>query len=117
MRNKQFNIQLLPQKEKLEFLNDISQDVILKTISHLPCDNRLVLELHFNQNLSRKQIAERLNWSLSKVHNKITRGITLLKRELHPEYFAEMNTLWKKYITESFSNNQAPLCSNCGKPL
>ena len=67
---------------------DISN--ISEAITKLPSENRKALELHFIEKKSRKQIASHLNWSLSKVNQKITRGITLLKYQLHPDYFEEM---------------------------
>lgn len=60
-------------------------------IETLPRDHCIALRLHYGEQLSRKEIAAQLGWSLSKVNQKITRGITLLKFQLDPEYFEEMN--------------------------
>lgn len=62
---------------------------LAETIKKLPYANKIAIELHFKNNLSRNQIATQLNWSVSKVNQKITRGITLLKMELNREYFRE----------------------------
>ena len=71
---------------------DALSDAILK----LPEENRLAITLYFENNLNRKQIAEELCWSLSKVNQKITRGITLLKLQLNPEYFRQADTIMQK---------------------
>jgi len=62
-------------------------------IKNLPLDNCFAIQLHFIDDKSRKQIAGELNWSLGKVNQKITRGITLLKKELNPAHFEAMNKL------------------------
>jgi len=86
---------------------DVEMDitVIEKAIFELPTEHRQAIELHFLQELSRKQIAIQLGWSYSKVHNRITRGITLLKWKLNPSYFDEMNRI-SKNILISFSNGK-----------
>ena len=71
----------------------VSDDQIVTAINNLPSENRQVITLHFRRNTSRKEIANQLNWSASKVHNRITRGITLLKAELNPGYFDQMRQL------------------------
>lgn len=63
---------------------------LLAAIAKLPEENQKVIRLHFLDKIPRKEIARQLNWSDTKVHNKITRGITLLKQELNPAYFEEM---------------------------
>src|SRR5687767_802813 len=64
-----------------------------ESIKKLPEDNRNAIELHFLENIPRKEVARRLNWSLTKVNNKIARGITLLKAELNPEHFSMMEKI------------------------
>lgn len=78
-----------------------SEEIISSSLQNLPTDNRIVITLHFQDSLSKQQIATHLNWSLSKVNAKLTRGITLLKQELNPAYFNQMNQLLK----ESFSTS------------
>lgn len=76
--------------------SDLSEQLLeeLRTaINNLPVENRQAITLHFLQNISRKEIANQLDWSASKVHNRITRGITLLKAELNPGYFDQMRQL------------------------
>jgi predicted DNA-binding protein YlxM (UPF0122 family) len=72
---------------------DVSDDQIVTAINNLPVENQRVITLHFLENITRKEIANQLNWSASKVHNRITRGITLLKAELNPGYFDQMRQL------------------------
>ena len=67
-----------------------SEIAIRNAINTLPQENKEVLNLHYVHNIPRNEIALRLAWSLSKVNQKITRGITLLKYELDPGYFEEM---------------------------
>lgn len=85
-----------PTLEAKIFSEDFSEnerEKIKQQIVNLPMEHRQAIELHFFQQLSRKQIAAQLNWSYSKVHNRITRGITLLKAELNPAYFDQMRKL------------------------
>ncbi len=71
------------------------QDCIDHAINNLPADNAKVVRLHFIDRIPRKEIASRLNWSLGKVNNKITRGITLLKHQLNPQYYSEIDKTLK----------------------
>lgn len=70
-----------------------TQEQIKKAISQLPEDNRKAIELYYINNLSKKEIAVQLNWSASKVDNKITRGITLLRSHLIPGFFAKADEI------------------------
>ena len=56
-------------------------------IAGLPAEYGLVLDLHYGWELSRREIAALLGWSQSKVNQRITRGVSLLKYKLHPEAF------------------------------
>ena len=69
---------------------------IFQAIQKLPIDNKMAIEMHFLNGVSRQQIATELNWSISKVNQKITRGITLLKQQLNPEYFREADQIMKQ---------------------
>jgi DNA-directed RNA polymerase specialized sigma24 family protein len=79
---------------------------LLHSINELPPQHRQAIELHFLQELSRKQIAIQLGWSYSKVHNRITRGITLLKWKLNPAYFDEMNRISKNVLISSSNGKE-----------
>lgn len=67
-----------------------------KAILTLPKQNREALYMHYWEKLPRRIIAVKLGWSLSKVSQKITRGITLLKLELNPNYFKSVDELIKQ---------------------
>jgi RNA polymerase sigma factor (sigma-70 family) len=76
---------IFPDNDKIfsgEFLRELNS-----AIKNLPEENRKVINLHFEQKLSRKEIALQLGWSLSKVNTKITRGISLLKWKLNSTAF------------------------------
>jgi DNA-directed RNA polymerase specialized sigma24 family protein len=55
---------------------------ITTAINELPPDNQRPLRMQYLEGMTRKQIAESLGWTLSKVHRKITRGSSLIKRRL-----------------------------------
>lgn len=85
-----------PTLEAIIFQGNYSDNEIERikqSILSLPLEYHQPIQLHYFNNLSRKQIAEELNWSYSKVHNRITRGVTLLKAELNPGYFNQMREL------------------------
>lgn len=90
--------------------NDVELDIstLEKAIRSLPPENRQAIELHFIQKLTRKEIATRLGWSYSKVHNRITRGVTLLKWQLNPAYFDEMKRISNTALT-SCANGKEPI--------
>jgi len=62
-------------------------------IARLPAEYGLVLDLHYGWGLSRREIAVFLRWSPGKVNQRLTRAITLLKYELHPEAFRKAQAL------------------------
>jgi DNA-directed RNA polymerase specialized sigma24 family protein len=80
----------------------LSIEDIRSAMQKLPPDHCKAIELHFLQQLSRKQIANQLHWSLSKVNAKITRGITLLKYELNPSHFQKMDEVLAMPVIVSF---------------
>lgn len=85
----------LLQKMSLGALPDVKVS-LMGAIQDLPHDFKIVIDLYFLKGNSRKQIAVTLGWSLSKVNQKITRGITLLKQELNPDYFQKANEIIEK---------------------
>jgi hypothetical protein len=91
------------------------EDELLQAIELLPDNNKEAIKLSFLKKLSRKEIAAQLNWSFSKVHTKITRGITLLKYHLNPQYFAEMDNQLKSGINISSGSDSEHSQSNSGK--
>ena len=74
-----------------------------RAIGQLPEDNRKAIELYFFHQLSRKDIASLLGWSVSKVNTKLTRGISLLKWRLNPAYFEKARRIWES-LQESGSH-------------
>lgn len=85
----------LPE-ELLNSLSKCSVEDFYAAVNGLPEESKTVITLHFMQQVKRQQIATQLNWSISKVNQKITRGITLLKQELNPEYFQEADQIMKQ---------------------
>lgn len=73
-----------------------SDNSLSEAILNLPDENRVAIDLYFENNLTRKQIASKLGWSVSKVNQKITRGITLLKIKLNPEYFRKADEMMEE---------------------
>ncbi len=69
------------RKVTLELLNTVDISII-----NLPEENRIAITLHLKENLSRKEIAKQLGWSVSKANTKITRGFSLLRRDLNPKF-------------------------------
>jgi RNA polymerase sigma factor (sigma-70 family) len=67
-------------------------------IASLPVEYKLVLELHYEWGLSRREIATVLGWSPGKVSQRITRGVTLLKYELHPEAFTDAEAILQRQV-------------------
>jgi RNA polymerase sigma factor (sigma-70 family) len=65
-------------------------------IAELPTEYRVVLELHYEWGLSRREIAALLEWSSSKVSQRLTRAVSLLKYELHPEAFKKAQVLFRR---------------------
>jgi DNA-directed RNA polymerase specialized sigma24 family protein len=57
---------------------------ITEAVDELPSDNQQPLRLQYLEGMTRKQVAESLGWTLSKVHRKITRGITLVRKQINP---------------------------------
>lgn len=64
--------------DKSNIANNILSAEILKT---LPDECRSVCLLYFHHGLSREAIAKQLNISLSTVHNRLHRGLYLLKTQ------------------------------------
>jgi RNA polymerase sigma factor (sigma-70 family) len=62
-------------------------------IECLPVKYGLVVDLHYGWELSRQEIAAMLGWSASQVSRRLTRGISLLKYQLHPEVFTKATYL------------------------
>lgn len=77
---------ILSNNSKDENIEELWQRIML-AITRIPQDNRKAINLYYIKKYSRKQIACKLGWSFSKVNTKITRGISLLKRELYPNAF------------------------------
>jgi DNA-directed RNA polymerase specialized sigma24 family protein len=71
---------------------------LVNAISNLPEDNSTVINLHFIERISRKDIASRLGWSLSKVNTKLTRGITLLRWECNPSAFEDAKQIFARQL-------------------
>jgi len=65
-------------------------------IASLPAEYALVLELHFEWELSRREIATTLGWSTSRVSQRLTRGKSLLKLQLHPAAFKRAQEILQK---------------------
>jgi RNA polymerase sigma factor (sigma-70 family) len=74
-----------------DLLNRIQSTADLITvetaIASLPAEYGVVLDLHYAWGLSRREIAKLLGWSISKVGQRLTRGTSLLRYQLHPEAF------------------------------
>jgi RNA polymerase sigma factor (sigma-70 family) len=66
-----------------------------EAIARLPAEYGTVLDLHYGWGLSRREIAALLGWSPGKVSQRLTRAISLLKYELHPEAFRKAEGLLK----------------------
>ncbi len=81
---------------KAETLLEISPGLLKEAIDRLPALYREVIQLHYFRNLPRKKIALELNCSVSRVNSSITRAQTLLRSDLNPEYFNEMEAIIKK---------------------
>jgi len=62
-------------------------DALMTAIDELPADKQRPLRLQYLEGMTRKQIAEHLGWTLSKVHRKISRGIALIQMQLVPTTF------------------------------
>jgi DNA-directed RNA polymerase specialized sigma24 family protein len=75
-------------------------------ILQLPAENRTVIQLHFQEKLSRKEVALCLGWSLSKVHRKLSWGIGLLRRQLDPTAFDQARLAFRHKM-EGFGVNHA----------
>ena len=108
-------MQPLSNRIGLSHLNQVLSRKLIDTIETLPTENRKVIDLHFRRNISRKKIAAELGWSLSKVNTKITRGLTLLKYQLNPDYFTEMNKLIDGNIIAAGDNDSGHFQNKCGK--
>jgi RNA polymerase sigma factor (sigma-70 family) len=65
-------------------------------IARLPAEYGTVLDLYYGWGLSRREIAALLGWSAGKVSQRLTRAITLLKYELHPEAFQKAQALLQR---------------------
>jgi len=72
-------------------------------IGELPPDNKKVIQLHFIENVSRKEVAQKLGWSLSKVNTKLTRGISLLRWHCNPAAFEDAKLLFKRHLEKIVS--------------
>ncbi len=89
------SIKNLPE-EVLYYLPKCSVEEFYSAVNGLPEANKTAIILHFIEQLKRQQIATELNWSVSKVNQKITRGITLLKQQLNPEYFRDADQIMEQ---------------------
>jgi hypothetical protein len=67
-------------------------------IARLPAEYSMVLDLHYDWGLSRREIAALLDWSTGKVSQRLTRAISLLKYELHPEAFRKAQELLNRAL-------------------
>jgi RNA polymerase sigma factor (sigma-70 family) len=67
-----------------------------EAIARLPAEYGVVLDLHYAWGLSRREIAALLGWSQGKVSQRLTRAITLLKYELHPEAFSNAEAILQR---------------------
>ena len=67
-------------------------------IARLPAEYAVVLDLHFAWGLSRREIATLLGWSVGKVSRRLTRAISLVKYELHPEAFQKAQGLLRRSV-------------------
>ena len=56
------------------------------------------VDLHYGWGLSRREIAALLDWSSSKVSQRLTRAVSLLKYELHPEAFRKAEGLLNREL-------------------
>lgn len=79
-------MEIILKKLGLEESKEVNKKV-LEAVKSLPDDIKNAIELNLIQRVPRKQIALDLGWSLSKVNQKIIRGITLLKSALNPDYY------------------------------
>lgn len=81
--------------EDLLYRIQLTVDVVAaeEAIARLPAQYGVVLDLHFAWGLSRREIAALLGWSPGKVSQRLTRAISLLKYELHPEAFRKAQEL------------------------
>lgn len=75
----------------------LSVEEIRKTLTKLPEENRKAIELYYIRQMPKKEIAESLNWSLHKLNNKLTRGISLLKSSLIPGFFDQANAILARH--------------------
>lgn len=76
-----------------DLLYRIQSNVDVTTAEHaiarLPGKYGVVVDLHYGWGLSRREIAALLGWSKPKVSQRLTRGVSLLKYQLHPEAFQQ----------------------------
>ena len=73
--------------------SSVDADIAEAAIARLPAEYGVVLELHYEWGLSRREIAVLLGWSPGKVSQRLTRAISLLKYELHPQAFQKAQSL------------------------
>ena len=64
-----------------------------EAIKTLPSDQQEVLDLHFNQNLSVKTIAEQSNRSMTPVYKRLNIAIYKLKKQFNPKAFVSSNDI------------------------
>jgi DNA-directed RNA polymerase specialized sigma24 family protein len=64
-------------------------DVARAAIEQLPLEYGLPLDLFYEGELTRTEIARLLDWSPGTASQRLTRGISLLKYALHPERFLQ----------------------------
>jgi DNA-directed RNA polymerase specialized sigma24 family protein len=84
--------------------SDKKQEEIKRHVAALPLEYQQAIQLHYFEECTRKEIAARLNWSYAKVHNRLTRGVTLLKAELNPAYFHSMREIAKNMMASSIGS-------------
>jgi DNA-directed RNA polymerase specialized sigma24 family protein len=68
-------------------------DTARAAIEQLPIEYGLPLDLFYEGELTHAEITRLLDWSTSKVSQRLTRAISLLKYALHPERFRQAESI------------------------
>jgi DNA-directed RNA polymerase specialized sigma24 family protein len=61
-----------------------------EVIAMLPMDQQLSLHLRYTQQLPVKEVAKKLNLSITTTYNKINRAIFILKNQFNPSVYENM---------------------------
>ncbi|MGV8093883.1 MAG: RNA polymerase sigma-70 factor [Mangrovibacterium sp.] len=79
---------LIPEGKSSELIleNKELQEIIQKAIDDLPEKSRLIYQMAWEEDLSYKEIASRLNLSVKTVENHIGIALKKLRESLHPYY-------------------------------